>query len=244
MCWLIAAVFAGDSRITEFIFGQTFAAVASKCTFRAAKCQIEKFVCITFRFYYLLEKIEEKIPYLPLFTELHSNSSSPCGHCFLPSQSVALDTHLPLCAQVNDCLGHSVRPAALLIEHSSSEPSEQSGRPSHTKYQLMQWPLERHWNVSGAQPVKSAWHVLITSDTWEQSQRPSGLHCVYGSASWHWRCDSQGKPSDMGPSPKSTRVRISVKPNFKNKSNENCKNKSQTAKQICVTLMFTRRSII
>lgn len=70
--------------------------------------------------------------------ELHPTSSSPCGHCFLPSHSDARETHLPLLLQVNDSLGHSNRPFALSMEHSSSDASLQSGRPSHTKYQLMQ----------------------------------------------------------------------------------------------------------
>lgn len=60
MGWLIAAVFAGNSRVTELIFGQTFAAVASKCTFRAAKFKSQKFVGVTFRFYCIKEKIDRK----------------------------------------------------------------------------------------------------------------------------------------------------------------------------------------
>lgn len=94
---------------------------------------------------------------LPVNVELQPNSSSPFGHCFFPSHRVARDTHLPLSAHLNDSFGHStVARVPRFNVHSSSDASLQSGRPSQTKYQLIQWPLERHWNVSAGHPVDSA----------------------------------------------------------------------------------------
>lgn len=37
MRWLVAAVLAGDARIAELVFWQTFAAVALECSLGAAK---------------------------------------------------------------------------------------------------------------------------------------------------------------------------------------------------------------
>lgn len=120
--------------------------------------------------------------YLSDFGELHPNSSSPFGHCFLPSQTAARDTHLPLLPHKNASCGHSFGPDFWLMVHSSSEASLQSGRPSHTKYQLMHCPLARHWNVFAGQPVNSAVHKCTVSEAKAQSHRPSALQCVFGSA--------------------------------------------------------------
>lgn len=83
--------------------------------------------------------------YLPDRNELHPISSSPCEHCFLPSHSAALDTQRPLIWHLKASFGHSFTSSRIRFKlHSSSEPSLQSGRPSQTKYQLMQTPLDRH----------------------------------------------------------------------------------------------------
>lgn len=86
--------------------------------------------------------------------ESQFNSSSPWAHCLLPSQSPAREIHLPLWAHLKVCSGHC-GPSSFVSSktHSSSDPSLQSGLPSHTKNQLMQTPLDRHWKVPLAQPV-------------------------------------------------------------------------------------------
>lgn len=67
-----------------------------------------------------------------------SVSSSPPGQSLTPSQRLAFEMQRPETLQVNDSIGH------LLREHSSSEPSTQSLRPSQTKNQLIHWPVLRH----------------------------------------------------------------------------------------------------
>lgn len=67
-----------------------------------------------------------------------SASSSPPGQSFMPSQRLALDIHRPFDLHLNASFGH------LRFVHSSSEPSLQSLRPSHTKNQLMHVPVLRH----------------------------------------------------------------------------------------------------
>lgn len=66
-------------------------------------------------------------------------SSSPRGQSRLPSHSPDLDMQTLLSLHLNDCDGQRRRPV-----HSSSEPSAQSARPSQTKNQLMQLPVDRH----------------------------------------------------------------------------------------------------
>lgn len=68
-----------------------------------------------------------------------SISSSPVEQSRIPSQRLALEMHWPSDLHLNASWGHLVR------LHSSSEPSLQSLRPSHTKNQLMQDPVLRHW---------------------------------------------------------------------------------------------------
>lgn len=128
--------------------------------------------------------LNKKEIYLPDLNELQPISSSPCEHCFFPSHNAALDTHRPLIWHLNASLGHSLISSRIRFKlHSSSEPSLQSGRPSQTKYQLIQTPLDRHWNVPGEQPVLSALHnFTFLSTEWAQSQRLSALQYVYGSA--------------------------------------------------------------
>ena len=73
-------------------------------------------------------------------------SSSPLGHWGLPSQRAAREMHLLLLKHLKDKSGHLKSVTLLFPEilHSSSEASLQSGRPSQTKNQLIQTPLERH----------------------------------------------------------------------------------------------------
>lgn len=71
------------------------------------------------------------------------SSSSPCGHCFRPSQSAAREMQRPLRSQRNASAGQVWFSRALWV-HSSSESSLQSARPSHTKNHEMHTPLERH----------------------------------------------------------------------------------------------------
>lgn len=138
-------------------------------------------------------------------------SSSPFGHCSLPSQRVAFETHTPLSLQSNASSGHLLpRKFFFCITHSSSDASLQSARPSHTKYQLIQCPLDRHWNVFLGHPEYSAPQACVASFGYLQSHRLASLQCVYGSANWHCRSKWQRKPNEIGPSPKSTRVRIST----------------------------------
>lgn len=60
------------------------------------------------------------------FLKSQCSSSSPLGHCILPSHINAFETHLPLRSQVNAFSGHfKVEFASCSVEneHSSSEPS-------------------------------------------------------------------------------------------------------------------------
>lgn len=96
---------------------------------------------------------------------LHSFSSSLSGQSLLPSQRPALETQTPLLAHLNAWTGQ------LPFEHSSSEPSTQSARPSQTKNQLMQFPELLHWKVPGVQPPFFALQLELEGKL--QSQIPS-----------------------------------------------------------------------
>lgn len=136
------------------------------------------------------------ITYLPDRNELHPISSSPWEHCFFPSHNAALETHRPLIWHLKASFGHSLTSSRIRFKlHSSSEPSLQSGRPSQTKYQLMQTPLDRHWKVPAEHPVFWALHNFWSLSTeCAQSHRLSALQYVYGSANWQCWSLSHFKP--------------------------------------------------
>lgn len=81
-------------------------------------------------------KVSDGQPRLPAAWQ--SASSSPEGQSLTPSQRLARDTHLPDDLHRNASFGHLFR------LQSSSDPSVQSFRPSHTKNQLMHVPVLRH----------------------------------------------------------------------------------------------------
>ena len=79
---------------------------------------------------------------IPLFIEfVQFSSSSAAAQSLIPSHLAAAETHVISedLQQWNAVSGH-----LWFLLHASSEPSGQSLRPSHTKYQLIQIPEARH----------------------------------------------------------------------------------------------------